>query len=144
MLSMGFDRPNISFDVVTIGGRGAVARKWDHLMEVLGGGEAVPAIVYCGTRKETAEIAAELSARGIRAAAYHARLSANERGAAQDAFMTGGVEVILRPTRSAWAWTKPTCAPSCTGRCHGRSRGTTRRPAGRAVTVARPEPCCWP
>jgi len=94
MLSTGFDRPNISFDVISLGGRGAVARKWDHLMQVLRGADAVPAIIYCGTRKETSELAEGLVTRGLRAAAYHARLAPDERTAAQDAFMTGTLDVI--------------------------------------------------
>ena len=94
MLSTGFDRPNISFDVITLGGRGAVARKWDHLMQVLRGTDAVPAIIYCGTRKETSELADGLATRGLRAAPYHAKLSPDERTAAQDAFMTGALDVM--------------------------------------------------
>ncbi|MGH2904328.1 MAG: DEAD/DEAH box helicase, partial [Solirubrobacteraceae bacterium] len=55
----GFDRPSLSFDVVSVEGKGAVARKRAALLHVLGsrGGEdgvsALPAIVYCGTRKDT-------------------------------------------------------------------------------------------
>jgi len=94
MLATGFDRPNISFDVFALAGRGAVARKWDHLMQVLAGTDAVPAIVYCGTRKETSELADGLVSRGLRAAAYHAKLTPEERGAAQDAFMSGALDVI--------------------------------------------------
>ena len=94
MLSTGFDRPNISFDVITLGGRGAVARKWDHLMQVLRGTDAVPAIVYCGTRKETSELADGLVTHGLRAAPYHAKLTPDERTAAQDAFMTGALDVM--------------------------------------------------
>jgi len=94
VLSTGFDRPNISFDVIALGGRGAVARKWDHLMQVLRGADAVPAIVYCGTRKETRELADGLVERGLRAAPYHAKLTPDERTAAQDAFMADAIDVI--------------------------------------------------
>lgn len=94
VLSTGFDRPNISFDVIALGGRGAVARKWDQLMQVLSGADAVPGIIYCGTRKETSELADGLVERGLRAAAYHAKLTPDERTAAQDAFMAGGLDVI--------------------------------------------------
>jgi len=94
MLSTGFDRPNISFDVIALGGRGAVAKKWDHLMQVLRGTDAVPAIIYCGTRKETSELADGLVTRGLRAAPYHAKLTPDERTAAQDGFMTGALDVM--------------------------------------------------
>ncbi|HXM86537.1 MAG TPA: RecQ family ATP-dependent DNA helicase, partial [Solirubrobacteraceae bacterium] len=47
----GFDRPNLAFDVVSLEGKGAVARKWAALLHVLADEQARPAIVYCGTRK---------------------------------------------------------------------------------------------
>ena len=94
VLATGFDRPNLSFDVITLGGAGAVARKWDHLADVLQGENATPAIVYCGTRKETGEVADGLIARGLRAAPYHARLETSQRTATQDAFMGGELDVI--------------------------------------------------
>lgn len=94
VLATGFDRPNLSFDVIALGGAGAVARKWDHLADVLQGADATPAIVYCGTRKETGEVADGLIARGLRAAPYHARLETAVRAAAQDAFMAGKLDVI--------------------------------------------------
>src|ERR1022692_4774475 len=49
----GFDRPNLTFDVVALEGKGAVARKRATLLHALGPREARPAIVYCGTRKQT-------------------------------------------------------------------------------------------
>ncbi len=59
----GFDRPNLTFDVVSVEGKGAVARKRAALMHVLSDDAARPAIVYCGTRKDTDEVAGS-SARG--------------------------------------------------------------------------------
>ena len=38
-----------------------------------------PAIVYCGTRKDTDEVAEELRGTGLRALAYHAGMEASER-----------------------------------------------------------------
>ena len=49
----GFDRPNLTFDVVSVEGKGAVARKRAALMYALSDPHARPAIVYCGTRKDT-------------------------------------------------------------------------------------------
>ena len=63
-------------------------------MDVLEGEHATPAIVYCGTRKDTGDVADGLIARGLSAAPYHARLDPSERTAAQDAFMNGSLEVI--------------------------------------------------
>src|SRR2546429_5817803 len=53
----GFDRPNLTFDVVGLEGKGAVARKRAVLLHALGDADARPAIVYCGTRKDAEEVA---------------------------------------------------------------------------------------
>ena len=38
----GFDRPNLTFDVVSVEGKGAVARKWAALMHVLADPSGAP------------------------------------------------------------------------------------------------------
>lgn len=93
-LCTGFDRPNITFDVVTLEGKGAVARKWDHLMAALRPEGATPAIVYCGTRRDTERVADGLRERGLDAVAYHAGLDRSERGRIQDRFMAGATQII--------------------------------------------------
>ncbi len=94
-VSSGFDRPNIAFDVVSVEGKGAVARKRAALMHVITSPEARPAIVYCGTRKDTEEVAETIAARGIKTVAYHAGLRPEERRKAQEEFMGGGAEVVV-------------------------------------------------
>jgi ATP-dependent DNA helicase RecQ len=91
----GFDRPNLSFDVVGLEGKGAVARKRATLLHALAPGEARPAIVYCGTRKHTAEVTALLVERGLRAVGYHAGMTPDARRASQEAFMDGHAEVVV-------------------------------------------------
>jgi ATP-dependent DNA helicase RecQ len=92
----GFDRPNISFDVVGLEGKGAVARKRATLLHVLSGGEsALPAIVYCGTRKDTEEVGQLLVDHGLRAVVYHAGMPSEARRANQEAFMGGQAEVVV-------------------------------------------------
>jgi RecQ family ATP-dependent DNA helicase len=91
----GFDRPNLTFDVVSLEGKGAVARKRATLLHALGGRDARPAIVYCGTRKDTEEVRALLCGEGMAAVAYHAGMSGGERQAAQSAFMGGDAEVVV-------------------------------------------------
>jgi ATP-dependent DNA helicase RecQ len=91
----GFDRPNIVFDVVTLEGKGAVARKRAALLHVLGQPQARPAIVYCGTRKDTDEVAEMLSQRGLATVRYHAGMGPAARRAAQEAFMRGEAEVVV-------------------------------------------------
>jgi ATP-dependent DNA helicase RecQ len=51
-------------------------------------------IVYCMSRIETEEIAAELKKRGFKAVAYHAGLSKQVRDSVQDAFLRDEVQVV--------------------------------------------------
>jgi len=69
-----------------------------------------PAIVYAPTRKQTASLAAELAS-DFPSEAYHAGLDAERRKRVQQQFMAGKIEVMVRPSRSAWGSTKPTSAP---------------------------------
>jgi ATP-dependent DNA helicase RecQ len=94
-VSSGFDRPNLAFDVVRVEGKGAVARKRAALLHALESAEERPAIVYCGTRKDTEEVAELIAGRGIATVAYHAGLSPAQRRRAQEAFMDGGAEVVV-------------------------------------------------
>jgi ATP-dependent DNA helicase RecQ len=91
----GFDRPNLVFDVVTVEGKGAVTRKRAALLHVLSQPEARPAIVYCGTRKDTDEVCSLVAASGIAAVAYHAGMAPRDRRASQEAFMQGEAEVVV-------------------------------------------------
>jgi ATP-dependent DNA helicase RecQ len=91
----GFDRPNLSFDVVALEGKGSKARRQALLEAGLRDPANRPAIVYCGTRRDTDEVAAALRAAGAAALAYHAGMEAGERTAVQGKFMAGGVEVIV-------------------------------------------------
>jgi ATP-dependent DNA helicase RecQ len=91
----GFDRPNLSFDVVSVEGKGAIARKRAALMHALGDERARPAIVYCGTRKATEELAIEIAAHGIATVPYHAGMSSEQRAQSQRAFMSGDAEVVV-------------------------------------------------
>ncbi|HVR06302.1 MAG TPA: RecQ family ATP-dependent DNA helicase [Solirubrobacteraceae bacterium] len=94
-VSSGFDRPNLAFDVVSVEGKGAVARKRATLCHVLGDPQARPAIVYCGTRRDTEAVAELISGRGIATVAYHAGLPPERRRAAQERFMEGDAEVVV-------------------------------------------------
>jgi ATP-dependent DNA helicase RecQ len=91
----GFDRPNLTFDVATVEGKGAIARKRAALMHVISDPDARPAIVYCGTRKDTDKLAGEISRSGIRAVGYHAGMTPEKRRSSQLAFMDGRAEVVV-------------------------------------------------
>jgi RecQ family ATP-dependent DNA helicase len=91
----GFDRPNLSFDVVPLEGKGSVARRQALLEAGLADPANRPAIVYCGTRKDTDEVAQTLRQAGQPALAYHAGMEAEQRSEVQRRFMAGEVEVIV-------------------------------------------------
>jgi RecQ family ATP-dependent DNA helicase len=115
----GFDRPNLSFDVVALEGKGSKARRQALLEAGLRDPANRPAIVYCGTRRQTEEVAAELRDGDIAAVAYHAGLAPEQRTAIQERFMatdTGvicatnafGMGVDKPDVRSVWHVTIPT------------------------------------
>ena len=114
----GFDRPNLSFDTVTFDGKGSKARKLALLEHGLLEAENRPAIVYCGTRRDSEEVAESLRSAGVLATAYHAGMAADERASAQHRFMTGDAEVVVATNafgmgidkadvRSVWHWAIP-------------------------------------
>lgn len=114
----GFDRPNLSFDTIALEGKGSKARKQALLELGLADPANRPAIVYCGTRKSTEEVAADLAATGISAVAYHAGMPPDERASAQHRFMEGDAEVVAATNafgmgidkanvRSVWHWAIP-------------------------------------
>ena len=115
----GFDRPNLSFDVVALEGKGSKARRRALLEAGLRDPANRPAIVYCGTRRQTEETAAELRDGGIAAVAYHAGLEPEHRTAIQERFMATDAGVICATNafgmgvdkadvRSVWHVTIPT------------------------------------
>jgi RecQ family ATP-dependent DNA helicase len=91
----GFDRPNLAFDVVSLEGKGAVARKRAALLHVLRDPQARPAIVYCGTRKDTDAVAELIAGEGIATVAYHAGMNPDARRSSQAAFMEDRAEVVV-------------------------------------------------
>jgi RecQ family ATP-dependent DNA helicase len=115
----GFDRPNLSFDVVRLEGTGSKARRMALLEAGLADSDNRPAIVYCGTRKDTDEIAGQLRDSGLRALAYHAGMESSDRTTAQYRFMSDDVDVIVATNafgmgvdkadvRSVWHMATPT------------------------------------
>ncbi len=84
-----FDRPNLVYRVQPRDGAAAQVR------EILKRHENEASIVYCITRKETEELAAALVSSGVKAAAYHAGLSSEERHEVHDAFSAETIDVVV-------------------------------------------------
>jgi RecQ family ATP-dependent DNA helicase len=92
-ITTGFDRPNLSYDVVPV--RSARAKR-DATLALLREPDALPAIVYAGTRKKTDETAAWLSRElGLPVPGYHAGMEREPRAEAQRAFMSGETPVVV-------------------------------------------------
>jgi RecQ family ATP-dependent DNA helicase len=119
LVRSSFDRPNLSFDVLRLEGRGSQARRMALLEAGLRDAANRPAIVYCGTRRGTDEVAAALCDTGIPAVRYHAGMESVERDLAQESFMSGETDVVVatnafgmgidkRDVRSVWHLAIPT------------------------------------
>lgn len=92
-IATGFERPNLSYDVVPIQGDRARERAVSTL---LANPDSLPAIVYSGTRKRTEATAERLSRElGHHVPAYHAGLDREPRAEAQRAFMAGEAQVVV-------------------------------------------------
>jgi ATP-dependent DNA helicase RecQ len=91
----GFDRPNLSFDVVPLDGKGSKARKYMMLSAALSDEMNRPSIVYCGTRRDVETVSERLRDDGLRAVGYHAGMAADERASAQHRFMEGDADVVV-------------------------------------------------
>jgi RecQ family ATP-dependent DNA helicase len=92
-ITTGFDRPNLSYDVVPIGSARA---KQAATLALLNEPGALPAIVYAGTRKKTDETARWLAGElGHPVPTYHAGMEREPRAEAQRSFMAGETPVVV-------------------------------------------------
>ncbi|MHB8490886.1 MAG: RecQ family ATP-dependent DNA helicase [Solirubrobacteraceae bacterium] len=84
-----------AFDVDSVEGMGAMARKRAALLHVLASAGATPAIVYCGTRRDTEALADSIAQEGVTSVAYHAGMDPQARRESQTAFMDGDADVVV-------------------------------------------------
>lgn len=99
----GFDRPNLSIDVVhTETEREKVARIARLARKHDGSG-----IVYASTRKAVEQVAGELRELGLRVASYHAGMSDSVRIKAQEDFMAGRTQMIVATNAFGMGIDKP-------------------------------------
>ncbi|MEA2386486.1 MAG: ATP-dependent helicase RecQ [Thermoleophilaceae bacterium] len=91
-VATGFDRPNIAFAVA----RPAPHEKRQLLAELLRADDALPAIVYAGTRAGSEETRDHLRAElGVTVEAYHAGLDRGDRADVQRRFLADQLGVIV-------------------------------------------------
>src|ERR687896_2238494 len=103
-VATGFDRPNIAFAVA----RPGPGEKRALLAEALKKPDALPAIVYAGTRAGSEELAHELGvALGVEAAAYHAGLDRERRAIVQRRFLADELQVICATNAFGMGVDKP-------------------------------------
>jgi ATP-dependent DNA helicase RecQ len=101
----GFDRPNLTIDVVhTEKEREKIARikRLAATRDESGSG-----IVYASTRKAVEQVALSLREQGLGVAAYHAGMGDAARVKAQDDFMSGGAQIIVATNAFGMGIDKP-------------------------------------
>lgn len=89
LLTTGFDRPNLSFEVMQPKNKQACLR------ELLRGQQGKSGIIYCATRKLVESVCAELQQRDILATQYHAGLGSDERRRNQEDFVYDRARVMV-------------------------------------------------
>ncbi len=99
----GFDRPNLFLGMELHHEERAKTEAVLERVERRGG----PGIVYVATRRQADELAEQMRERGLRARPYHAGLKALERDEAQEAFMTGEVDVMVATVAFGMGIDKP-------------------------------------
>lgn len=85
----GFDRPNLSFEVIR------TRHKPAELLHLVKNRQDKSGIIYCSTRNRVEQVCAALKSNGISAAMYHAGLSDEERRNNQDDFTYDRCGVIV-------------------------------------------------
>ncbi|ABM08223.1 ATP-dependent DNA helicase RecQ [Pseudarthrobacter sp. PvP004] len=106
VLVRGFDRPNISLDVVRHqedkGKRKAVMEQVVALAKAEGLG-----LLYAATRKATEKYAAKLTEHGLRAEAYHAGRADSDRESIHERFLDDQLDVVVATTAFGMGIDKP-------------------------------------
>jgi ATP-dependent DNA helicase RecQ len=97
----GFDRPNIRYRVLE------KHRPIEQLLAFLAPRAGDAGIVYALSRRRVEEVAQRLQQQGLRAAAYHAGLPAQERRRVQEAFLRDELQVVVATVAFGMGIDKP-------------------------------------
>jgi ATP-dependent DNA helicase RecQ len=99
-----FFRPNLSLHAVK---KGEGLKTREAIIRFVRARRGESGIVYALSRKSVEDVADDLRAHGVRAAAYHAGLDADTRTKVQDAFQAGAVEVVVATVAFGMGIDKP-------------------------------------
>ena len=102
-VTTSFDRPNLYFETR----RALPSQKPKELLDLVLKEGSNAGIVYCSTTKQVDETARLLQSRGIRAAAYHAKLDADTRRKNQDDFLYDRVQIMVATNAFGMGIDKP-------------------------------------
>lgn len=83
-----FDRPNLSLEVRP------GQKRMEQILEFVKSRPKQVGIIYCLSRKNTEEVAVKLLSNNIKAAAYHAQMTARDRSKVQEDFQNDKVQVV--------------------------------------------------
>ena len=103
VINTGTHRPNLAYHVRPVSSE---VDKQRQLVDIVRGATG-STIVYAATVRHVDALHALFRAEGISATAYHGRQRAQDRGAAQDAFMTGAMPVIIATNAFGMGIDKP-------------------------------------
>src|SRR5689334_13616269 len=110
-VATGFDRPNLTFSVVDCPNKEAVGRR---IVAALSEPDALPAIVYAGTRSECDRLSDRLGYElGVEVVAYHAGLPRDVRADVQRRFMNGEAPVVVATNAFGMGVDKPDVRTVC-------------------------------
>ena len=102
-VTTSFDRPNLYFETR----RALPSQKPKELLDLVLKEGSNAGIVYCSTTRQVDETARLLQSRGIRAAAYHAKLDADTRRQNQDDFLYDRVQIMVATNAFGMGIDKP-------------------------------------
>jgi ATP-dependent DNA helicase RecQ len=103
VINTGTHRPNLSYHVRPVSSEADKQRQLVDVMRRATGST----IVYAATVRHVDALHALFRSEGISATSYHGRQRAQDRAAAQDAFMTGAVPVIIATNAFGMGIDKP-------------------------------------